>query len=80
MTQILKQQPCAPEPTVSDSPRTTSDVAREVGKSTTTTKHIAREIHAPILKTASGIWIWNAKSVEKLKQEIARREIEDNRK
>ena len=76
MNPITKEQTRAPEPTVSESPRTTSDVAREVGKSTTTTKHIAREIHVPILKTASGIWIWNSIAVEKLRYEIERRRVE----
>ena len=79
MNPIPNHQTCVTELPCSESPRTTSDVAREVGKSTTRVKQLVREIHVPIMKTASGIWIWNAIAVEKLKQEIARREVENTR-
>jgi len=68
---------CASEQPVLESPRTASEVARELGQSITTVKKRAREIYAPIIKTASGIWIFPPAAVEKLKQEIARRTKED---
>ncbi|MBI4024764.1 MAG: hypothetical protein HY360_07255 [Verrucomicrobia bacterium] len=61
---------------VLESPRTASDVARELGRSVTAIKKLAAEIHAPIQKTASGIWIFPLAAVEKLRHEIQRRELE----
>jgi hypothetical protein len=72
---------CALMPMVSEStPRTASDVGRELGKSVTTIKVLSREIHAPVLKTASGIWLFPPAAVEKLRREIQRREIEGLRR
>ena len=71
---------CACEPAVLESPRTASDVARELGKSTTTIKALARQIHAPVFKTASGIWLFPLPAVEKLRHEVRRREIEGARR
>lgn len=71
---------CAPEPPVLEVPRTASDVGRELGKSVTTIKALARQVHAPIQRTASGIWLFSPAAVEKLRQEIQRREVEGLRR
>jgi hypothetical protein len=62
-----------PLQTVLETPRTASDVARELGKSITTIKELARRIHAPVLRTGSGIWLFPPAAVEKLRAEIERR-------
>lgn len=56
--------------------RTAGEAARELGRSVTTVKLIARQIHAPVLRTAGGQWIFTAPAIEKLRQEIQRREQE----
>jgi hypothetical protein len=66
----------APCLSVSEAPRTASDVARELGRSVTAVKQLAREVNAPICKTASGIWLFSPAAVEKLRAEIQRRETE----
>ena len=79
---IQSESPCAPMQPLSEAtpPRTASDVAGELGRSVTCIKEIARQIHAPILKTASGIWLFPPAAVEKLRREIQRREIEGLRR
>jgi len=69
-----------PLQTVLETPRTASDVARELGKSITTIKALARQIHAPVLRTGSGIWLFPPAAVEKLRAEIHRREMESLRR
>ena len=69
----------APVLTVSETPQTAGDVARELGKSVTTIKQLAVAIHAPVQKTPGGVWIFGSVAVEKLRAEILRREREANR-
>jgi hypothetical protein len=66
--------------TASEVPRTAGDVARELGKSVTTIKQLALQVKAPVQRTPGGVWIFQPLAVEKLKQEIARRELERDRK
>ena len=61
-------------------PRTASDVGQELGRSVTAIKALARQIHAPIHKTVSGIWLFTPAAVEKLRAEIRRREMESLRR
>ena len=63
-------------PTVSEVPRTAGDVARELGRSVTAIKTLARQIHAPVTFTPGGQWIFYTAAVEKLSAEIRRREKE----
>jgi hypothetical protein len=72
---------CVPMLTVSElTPRTASDVGRELGRSVTAIKELARQIHAPVLRTASGIWLFPPVAVDKLRREIQRRELEGLRR
>ena len=61
-----------PEPPL----RTAGEAARELHRSVTTIKLIAKQIHAPVLRTPGGQWLFPAPAVEKLRQEIMRREQE----
>jgi hypothetical protein len=65
--------------TVAETPMTAGDVARELGKSVTTIKQIAQQIHAPVQRTPGGVWIFQPVAVEKLRVEIQRRERERDR-
>lgn len=70
----------APDVPVSEPPRTVGDVAALLGRSTTAIKKLAVEIHAPIQRTPGGVWIFSPEAVEKLRQEIQRREVEAARR
>lgn len=59
---------------------TAGDVARELGKSVTTIKQLAQQIHAPVQRTPGGVWIFQSAAVEKLRAEIQRREMENARR
>jgi hypothetical protein len=71
---------CLSEKAIAELPRTASVVARELGRSVTCIKQLARQIHAPVLRTPTGIWIFPQAAVEKLRAEIRRRENEDLRR
>ena len=60
-------------------PATSGDAAREVGVSRTTVKAIAIQINAQILKTPGGQWLFPPAAIEKVRQEIQRRERERDR-
>jgi hypothetical protein len=53
---------------------------RELQRSTTTVKKLALETNAPVERTASGRWIFPPAAVERIRQEITRREQERDRR
>ena len=70
----------APNATVTQPLRTVGETARELQRSTTTVKKLALETNAPVERTESGRWIFPPAAVERIRQEIARREVEKDRR
>lgn len=65
-----------PEHSLPEAPQTASEVAGELGRSVTAVKSLARQINAPVMKTATGIWLFPPVAVAKLRAEMERRRIE----
>ena len=76
---IEPQNYSAPTVAVAEPPRLVGEVAQLLSRSTTAVKKMAVEVHAPIVKTPSGVWLFPPVAVEKLRVEIARRERERDR-
>ena len=76
MTTETPQRFFAPEHSLPEVPHTASEVAGELGRSVTAIKSLARQIHAPVIKTATGIWLFPPAAVAKLRAEMERRRIE----
>jgi hypothetical protein len=55
---------------------TPCDVGRQVNRSAATIKRMADELRLPLKRTVGGVRIFNADQVQRLKDEIVRREME----
>jgi hypothetical protein len=66
-------------PTPLQVPLTSGDAAKQLNKSRTTIKTIALEVNAPIIKTPGGQWLFPSDAVQKIADEILRREREGRR-
>ena len=79
MTTDTQETP-TPTPTVSETTlRTAGDVSRELGKSVTTIKTLALQTHAPVTRTPGGLWVFTPAAVDKIRNEIERRERQASR-
>jgi len=58
----------------------TLDAAREIGKSTTRVKEVARELDLLRIHTGTGRWLLSRRDINRLRDEFARRAAEDARR